>query len=365
MDCFLGVFMDQKLQPLETLKTQLSDPRTQIKLFRAGMYLFLALFVITVILVILSLTYADSVNPLNLFSMENRLASYVGHPLWLNLQTRGDSYLYADMIDTSSVMVEGRSVINIWPAGPIILNSTTGENQTITGHVTIVSGNGSDYIATIIPAEEMPEYYNNTHLYFGQSNLSFNHRGSNYNMILSTEPGSYAFYDNRFIPYDGAEPAYEFFHSLRLTDGNYMINQSGVLYPFEGTIMFTGTIDIFTPDSMYTYIPVNETQNLLSAEEITILNTDGSLVIGGKEYECHGADNLLIKSYDSEISAMLTQGKFYTMGRVDSVRFRDQEYASQPIKNFMRDGYFTIATGALTAILALFARQFITEVRRR
>ncbi|MGA9139061.1 MAG: hypothetical protein WBZ29_02485 [Methanocella sp.] len=38
---------------------------------------------------------------------------------------------------------------------------------------------------------------------------------------------------------------------------------------------------------------------------------------------------------------------------------------SQPIKDFMRDGYFTIATGMLTALLALFSRKLIDEVRRK
>ena len=209
------------------------------------------------------------------------------------------------------------------------------------------------------------QYYNNTHLYFSEANVSYDNRGQNYNLRFSSGPGSVKSYDNEFIAIAGGDSLYTFTNFVRLDDGDFTVTDRNGSYPFRGSLLYPGTIAIETPDYMFTFIPVNETENSLDADEMTIISTGGSLVIGGKEYECHGADNLAMKSSDNTILSMIRLGRVQAVGQVDSLIFRNQEYATQPIKNFLRDGYFTVITGILTALFALFSRQFLTELRRR
>jgi hypothetical protein len=74
---------------------------------------------------------------------------------------------------------------------------------------------------------------------------------------------------------------------------------------------------------------------------------------------------MALTASNNSILSMIRLGKVQAVGQVDSLNFRGQEYATQPIKNFMRDGYFTMVTGILTALFALFSRQFLAEFRRR
>jgi hypothetical protein len=109
---------------------------------------------------------------------------------------------------------------------------------------------------------------------------------------MSAGPGDIKSYDDEMIAVDGGRPLYAFYHFIRLSGGNFTVEGPDGTFPFEGNIAYTGTVRAYTPDTMWTYLPVNETENLLAAKEIKVANTDGSLVIGGKEYWCRGADNM-------------------------------------------------------------------------
>jgi hypothetical protein len=358
--------MAQSQRPVQVLAARISELAEQVRLVRMASYLFMIFLIILAIFVILSLVYADSYDPTRLFSSSDRTFSFAGKPLSVMLVSETDNYLWSDMIDNGSVFVSGRSLINVRPDGPVTLVSEDGTSRTVDGPLAITTSQGDASITVSFLDPAHTEYYNNTHLYFNQSRILFDHRGANYNMILMSEPGSFKSYDNQFIAIDGGVPIYSFLNYVRLSGGRFLVNESGKVYPFEGSLYYPGTIEVMTPDTMSTFIPTNETENLIAASRIVLINTDGSLVIGGKEYECHGADNLNISSAGPAGSAgMIKMGKFQALGHVNSLVFRGQEYAAQPIKNFFRDGYFTIATGGLTALLALLFRQFLADFRRR
>lgn len=326
-------------------------------------YLTLSILIILCILVIISLIYAGSYNPYNLFSKDNQVFSFSGDPLSASVTSYNESYLYADMIDNGSVFAYGGSIIHVYPDSPITLVSDTGEKSTLSGPITIQTLNGTAG-ATVSFLKGDASYYNNTHIYFNNATLLFDHRGSNYNLVMSSNPGSYTSYDDEFNAADGT-PLYSFDHYIHLKDGDFVISQAGRSFPFRGSLTFTGAMDMATMDSMWTYLPINETENMMPVKEVYIMNTDGSLVIGGKEYQCFGADNMYITADGDTIYSIIRRGHFMSMGQVSSLRFRGDEYAAQPIKNFLRDGYFTIATGILTALFALFSRQFLSEIKRK
>ena len=356
--------MVQRNRPLQALTTRISELSVEVRHIRMLIYLAMSLTIILSILVILSLTYADSYNPLNLFSTADRGFSYSGNPISVSMHSMSDNYLYADMIENGTISVTGRSLITVNPQGPVIMVPKAGDRWTAAGPLSIEGKSGSASLLVGLPAD-VSQSYNNTHLYFSDANLSFDNRGKNYNLRLSSGPGSIKSYDNEFIAIDGGVPLYSFLNFVRLSGGNFTVTDGDHSYPFEGDIIYPGTIGLVTPDYMSTFIPVNETENPVFVNEMVVMGTTGSLIIGGKEYGCYGADNIVITSGNESILQMIRLGQFKALGKADSLQFRGEEYASQPIKNFMRDGYFTVATGALTAILALFGRKFLSEIRKR
>lgn len=351
-------------RPIQALTASISRLTVEIRHIRMVFYMALSVMILLCILVILSLTYADSYNPVSLFSTSDRLFSYSGSPLSVLMHSSADNYLYADMIDNGTVSVYGRSLITVSPAGPVIMIPESGDRWTAEGPMSITTEAGSASITVGLPAG-VSQYYNNTHLYFSEANVSFDNRGQNYNLRFSSGPGSVKSYDNEFIAIDGGAPLYTFSNYVRLSDGDFTLTDANGSYPFRGSILYPGTVSVATPDYMSTFIPVNETENAIAADRMDVLNTGGSLVIGGKEYECHGADNMVMTASNNSILSMIRLGNVQAVGQVDSLKFRNQEYATQPIKNFMRDGYFTMLTGILAAMFALFSRQFIAEFRRR
>ncbi len=353
------------MQPVSGLASKISGLTREVKLLRLSMYVLMIFLIILSILVILALTYADSYDPLMLFSASERIFSFSGNPISAMVVSNASNYLWCDMIDNGSVFLYGRSLIVATAAGPIVLTPATGESRTVRGPLTIIGDAGEADITTALAVNGQPQY-NNTHLYFSAANVLFEHRGPNYNVILSAGPGDIKAYDDEMIAVDGGRPLYLFDQYLRLSGGNFTIEGPEGTFPFEGTIAYAGTVQAYTPDTMWTYLPVNETENLFAAKEIKVANTDGSLVIGGKEYWCRGADNMdIVGTTDNSTAFMIKLGMAQAVGKVSSLTFRGQEYASQPIKNFMRDGYFTLATGMLTALLALFSRKLVEEYRRK
>ena len=356
--------MAQRNRAIQALTTRISELSLEVRHIRMLVYLAMSLAIILCILVILSLTYADSYNPLNLFSTADRSFSYAGNPLSVSMQSVSANYLYADMIENGTVSVSGRSLISVNPVDSVVMVPTVGDRWTTSGPLSIVGESGTASLLVGLPAG-VSQSYNNTHLYFSDANISFDNRGKNYNLRLSSGPGSVKSYDNEFVAIDGGIPLYSFLNFVRLSGGNFTVTDGNRSYPFEGDIIYPGTIGLVTPDYMSTFIPVNETQNPVYVDEMVVTGTTGSLVVGGKEYGCYGADNIVITSGNERILQMIRLGQVRAIGKVDSLLFRGQEYASQPIKNFMRDGYFTVVTGALTAILALFGRKFLSEIRKR
>lgn len=356
--------MAQRNRPIQALTAGISRLTVEVRHFRMLIYFGLSLLIILSILSILSLTYADSYNPLSLFSTSDRLFSYSGTPLSALMHSGSDNYLYANMIDNGTVYVAGRSAITINPVGSVIMIPESGDRWTMDGPLYISSEGG---IASLMVGLDSgaSQAYNNTHLYFSEANVSYDNRGENYNLRFSSGPGSVKAYDNEFVAMDGGLPLYSFTNYLRLSAGDFTITDKNGSYQFRGDILYPGTVSIATPDYMSTFIPISETENAITVDELDVMNTAGSLVIGGKEYECHGADNIIMSSDNGAILSMIRLGHVQAVGRVDSLTFRNEEYATQPIKNFLRDGYFTMVTGILTALLALFSRQLLAEFRRK
>jgi len=356
--------MARRQPSLDALLSRVSELSVEVKHIRMVVYLMMLIMIFLLILVILSLTYADSYNPMSLFFTSDRTFSFSGNPLSATIHTKSDNYLYADMIENGSVFVSGRAMIRLKPDGPIVMIPDQGDRWTIAGPVTVDTDGGSAGISVGLPVGSQ-SYYNNSHFYFSDANVSFDHRGPNYNLILSSAPGTVKSYDNLFIAVDGGSSVYSFLNYITLKTGNFTVRDANGSHVFKGSIIYPGTVEAATPDEMYTYLPINETDNSIVGDSLVIRNTEGSLVVGGKEYECHGADNIVATSENDTILAMISTGRLQSTLPVDSLHFRGQEYAVQPIKNFFRDGYFTVITGALTAMIALFARQLLEEFRHR
>lgn len=356
--------MAPRNRPLQAIAASISELTVEVRHLRMLFYFGLSLLIILCILVILSLTYADSYNPLALFSTSDRLFSFSGSPLSVMMHSKSDNYLYADMIDNGTVYVQGQSAITLNPVSPVLMISESGDRRTVDGPMFITTSAGIASLMVSQPAG-VSQSYNNTHLYFSEANVSYDNRGQNYNLRFSSGPGTVKSYDNEFIAIGGGLPLYTFMNYLRLSDGNFTVTDLNGTYEFRGDILYPGTISLATPDYLSTFLPISETENPISVDELDVMNTAGSLVIGGKEYQCHGADNMIMTSDNDAILSMIRMGKVQAVGRVDSLTFRNEEYATQPIKNFMRDGYFTMVTGILTALFALFSRQFLAEFRRR
>ncbi len=335
----------------------------RIRQVQLAFYALLLIIIVLLVLVFLSLNYADSYDPTKFFLTQNMQFSYAGSPLFMTVFSDDDGYLWCDATGNATISIAGRSIIGISPLGNVTLVAADGSRRDVAGPMTVTTED-AEYVLTVSGLDTAA--YNNTHLYFSKANISFEKSGDGFNLLLSSGPGSYKSYDDSFIAVPGGEPLYAFQHFLRVRQGSFRITDSNGTYDFSGDILYAGTISIVAADDMMAYMPVKNTLNLLQADEMTVANTDGSLVIGGKEYECHGADNMYITSDRPSLLSIVKDGRINIIGSAGSMKFRGQEYVREPIKVFLREGSsITMVMSTLAAAFALVCRKLLSWILKR
>lgn len=331
---------------------------------RIAFYVFFAMVSILIASMVLSIWYADSLNPLSLFKEEDNIF-FSGSSGAVFVNSSG--YLWCDTAGESTITIIGRSTIDIYPKSDIYFTSEGGENRTVKEPVRITSSPDSVY-GVYIPGSYIPGslshrlLINNTHFYFTDIILDFQKENSHYNLYLNRTGVKAISFDDILNKSSGTGVVYNLVHSINQVRGTFNIQGPGDPYNFKGFIMYIGTINISTPDRIITTIPVIST-NILPVKELTINEADGNLTVGHKNYKCGRSDFIYINPR-KDCSFFLKDGTVYINGYAKSLKLNDVEIITNPIDKLMKEKYYFVLIGLLAGILILFLRKILAEIKK-
>lgn len=332
---------------------------TAKKTMKVGFYITMASILAILLLIVLSILYADSLNPMDFFYTGKKNFIISGSPVNVVVNSSVYREFSSQPNHDASLSVSGRSVVMPKTEDRFMITYGNGTTVCATGIHKIVSSPDAFFMVRTGQAHEKNDY--SLYVYLGSNNSSaWMHEGTDiYSFTFWGSPGSRNYYNTSV-----SSQYTRLTNQLSVTRGSVYTDKGQAIGP-GGKIIFNGTIDVPECNEMMAKMDAT-TIGIMPGTSVSLYNCPGRLLISKKDFKTSSADIITIKSINDPghpINIFLYDGVFTIGDRASSINFRYNELLRQPVKLFFNDGYINFFLSFLAGMLTLTAKRLVGSLR--
>lgn len=333
---------------------------------KALFYIVVSLTIVASIVVLLSLLYAGSLNPADLFKHKENF-NFAGSPDSISYYSYS-SDMDIDIIDDpddedNGIVLVGEWKISLMPTEGILLLSDSGDRRIIDKNITITTqGNSTCGWVIKVNRTTIGVRDNIMHFTDTQVNIDKTKDSSSYSFIaMPEETAEFEFCCDK-------NPKMYSISNIKQTNcpsREVRIEEQNNSYTFSGNIDFIGLIRITgTAGSQSINCPVKRISDY-PTDFISFNNGQGDFYIGGRDQKYTKASNVDISSPESSIRFNIEKENVEIYGSAESILANEKELVVMPVMVMLNEKYFLVIIGALFSILLLFLHRMLTLTKKK
>jgi hypothetical protein len=334
-------------------------------------YLLVAIATTLTILALFAFAYAGTINPADLFHIENLTFSYTGAPAYTNLYA--DNYfigLSGINSTVTNLTLQGPSDLTLYPRGNITVRvAGRSPDESLPPEQHTISLRPGDAAWVTINVLRDDDFNYNMYFNYDRPNGTALGRNMSTPDLLKVVKKGNSLYVINASSLPGAwkafgvknEPCWCF--PITITVGKNNGDTYGVKMDVERVYNYVGAINVTTTGGLWVKSPVSAISPDSRYSKLELDHAEGILDIKHIEYKCNPADSISISPLN-HTNISLMNGQIVASGFAKELHFREQSFG-EPITVIIKGGNFAILTGLLSSFLTLILARLITTIKKK
>jgi hypothetical protein len=356
-------WLDGLLEKFNNLYQDLTHDQRSLKII---FYTTVDFSIIALMVLIMTVSYAGSNIPWDLFNTENIYYSYAGSPTSVSVFT-DDQYIGINGIGNSiaNLTINGGSRIYLYPVNAINQSWPNGSLDQIGGKYIIQTYPG-DVTNIKISINKEYDYDYTMHLKFMKppSSSPVNENSCCFKVI---KKGS-----QYKVSSDFSSPTRTLIGIKNNSMNNFPIRvkidnktTAGTGNALKSRILnYTGQIFVSTNDHIKIEMPMSEVSrfNTSSLKKVILQNTEGTLDVRQAEYKCSAADYINITpAHDTNFK--LLNDQINVWGLAKTLEFRNRSF-HRPVSVAIKEGNLAIISGVLMSLFTFYLTRLYSQFKK-